>query len=84
MVALMQNTYVLRYVVHDEGFACRAEGQASFKAFAAQPDVHEQIFKLVAPNIYGHDEIKKAIACLLFGGARKVCYIFALPLWLMT
>ena len=80
----MQHTYVLRDVVQDICFACRAQEEASFKAFAAQPDVHAQIFKLVAPNIYGHDEIKKAIACLLFGGARKVCYIFAPPLWLMT
>ena len=73
-----------RDVLHDVCFAHRAQEEASFKAFAAQPDVHEQIFKLVAPNIYGHDDIKKAIACLLFGGARKVCYIFALPLRLMT
>ena len=26
----------------------------------------------MAPSIYGHDDIKKAVACLLFGGARKV------------
>ena len=48
------------------------EEEAAFKAFAAQPNLHEQIFNKVAPNIFGHADIKKAVACLLFGGARKV------------
>ena len=30
-----------------------------------------QIFSQIAPNIFGGDEIKKAVASLLFGGARK-------------
>jgi len=35
----------------------------------------------MAPSIYGHDDIKKAVACLLFGGARKVkLAVFAAPL----
>ena len=51
---------------------CRMEEEAAFKAFAAQPNLHEQIFDKVAPNIFGHADIKKAVACLLFGGARKV------------
>ena len=25
----------------------------------------------MAPNIFGHADVKKALACLLFGGARK-------------
>ena len=46
--------------------------EKSFKEFAAQANVREQIFQRMAPNIFGHDDIKKALACLLFGGARKV------------
>ena len=49
------------------------EEEAEFKAFAAQPNLHERIFGKVAPNIFGHADMKKAVACLLFGGARKVC-----------
>ena len=49
------------------------EEEAEFKAFAAQPNLHERIFGKVAPNIFGHADIKRAVACLLFGGARKVC-----------
>ena len=32
---------------------------------------YAQIFSQIAPNIFGGDEIKKAVASLLFGGARK-------------
>jgi len=28
-------------------------------------------FSFSAPNIFGHEEIKKGILCLLFGGSRK-------------
>lgn len=48
------------------------EEEAAFKAYAAQPNLHDRIFAKVAPNIFGHADIKKAVACLLFGGARKV------------
>jgi len=33
--------------------------------------VHEIIAKSIAPSIFGSADIKKAIACLLFGGSRK-------------
>ena len=51
---------------------CRMEEEAEFKAYAAQPNLHQRIFDKVAPNIFGHADIKKSVACLLFGGARKV------------
>lgn len=38
---------------------------------AREPDIFERICKSVAPAIYGSIEVKKAVACLLFGGARK-------------
>ncbi|KAF5742059.1 DNA replication licensing factor MCM5 [Tripterygium wilfordii] len=42
-----------------------------FKKFAAQPDVYKFICSKIAPSIFGHDDVKKAVACLLFGGSRK-------------
>ena len=46
-----------------------------------QPQLHEKMFKLMAPSIYGHDDIRKAVACLLFEGARKVkLAVLAAPL----
>ncbi|KAK1936177.1 putative DNA replication licensing factor MCM5 [Babesia divergens] len=38
---------------------------------ATQPDIHEKIFKSIAPALYGLEDVKKAIACALFGGSRK-------------
>jgi len=42
-----------------------------FESFAREDKIHEQLFSQIAPNIFGAEEIKKAVACLLFGGARK-------------
>ncbi|EKX73707.1 DNA replication licensing factor MCM5, putative [Theileria equi strain WA] len=38
---------------------------------ASQPDIHEKIFKSIAPALYGLEDVKKACACALFGGTRK-------------
>ncbi|KDD74918.1 mini chromosome maintenance complex MCM2/3/5 protein, partial [Helicosporidium sp. ATCC 50920] len=48
-----------------------AEEEASFREFAASPLCQQRLFEAMAPAIYGHEDIKKALACLLFGGARK-------------
>ncbi|XP_054822131.1 DNA replication licensing factor MCM5 [Prosopis cineraria] len=42
-----------------------------FKKFAAEPDAYKNICAKIAPSIFGHDDVKKAVACLLFGGSRK-------------
>merc|ERR1719230_521529 len=47
------------------------EDEESFRRLAAKPGVHETIAKSIAPSIFGSDDIKKSIACLLFGGSRK-------------
>lgn len=35
------------------------------------PQIFEKIAKSIASAIYGHPDIKRAIACLLFGGSAK-------------
>jgi DNA replication licensing factor MCM5 len=47
------------------------EEEESFRRLSQQPNVYETIAKSIAPSIYGSEDIKKAIACLLFGGSRK-------------
>merc|ERR1712226_1554252 len=44
----------------------------SFRRLASQPGVYETVAKSITPSIFGSEDIKKAIACLLFGGSRKV------------
>ncbi|VEL28675.1 unnamed protein product [Protopolystoma xenopodis] len=41
------------------------------RSLAASPDVFDRVANSIAPSIYGSLDIKKAIACLLFGGSRK-------------
>jgi DNA replication licensing factor MCM5 len=38
---------------------------------ARDPEIHEKIAKSIGGSIYGGEDIKKAIACLLFGGSSK-------------
>lgn len=35
------------------------------------PFIYEKISSSIAPSILGHSDIKKTIACLLFGGCAK-------------
>merc|ERR1719300_934479 len=48
------------------------EEEEEFRRMAARPDIHSTIAKSIAPSIFGSEDIKKSIACLLFGGSRKV------------
>ena len=45
--------------------------EEAFRRLAASPDIYDTVSKSIAPSIFGSDDIKKAIACLLFGGSRK-------------
>lgn len=49
-----------------------SEEEALFTRLAADPNLYERIAKSIAPSIFGAIDIKKAIACLLFGGSRKL------------
>jgi DNA replication licensing factor MCM5 len=44
------------------------------------PDPYAKFFSMFDPSICGHSDVKKAIACLLFEGSKKV---FDLIQWLM-
>ena len=48
------------------------EDEERIKALARDPWVHERIVASIAPAIYGHWEIKEAIALALFSGVPKV------------
>lgn len=46
------------------------EDEARIKEFSRDPNIAEYISKSIAPSIYGHDEVKKALALQLFGGTK--------------
>ncbi|XP_043956441.1 DNA replication licensing factor MCM5 [Gambusia affinis] len=45
--------------------------EEQLRLLAASPGVYGSLASSVAPSIYGSDDLKKAITCLLFGGSRK-------------
>lgn len=49
----------------------RIEEEEEFRRMAKSPNIYDLISRSIAPSIWGFKDIKKAIACLLFGGSRK-------------
>jgi DNA replication licensing factor MCM5 len=45
--------------------------EEEFQKMARNTTIHQQIFDSIAPSIFGLEDIKKSIACLLFGGSMK-------------
>ncbi|KAE8441202.1 minichromosome maintenance protein 5 [Mollisiaceae sp. DMI_Dod_QoI] len=48
------------------------EEEQEFLEMSRRPDLYDVFANCIAPSIYGNQEIKKAIACLLFGGSKKI------------
>lgn len=48
------------------------EEEQDFIRFSKTPDLYSHLSQSIAPAIYGHEDIKKALLCQLFGGARKL------------
>ena len=48
------------------------EQEQEMISFSKTPDLYSKFSKNIAPSIFGHEDIKKALACLLFGGSRKL------------
>lgn len=46
------------------------EDERRLKELAKNPNINEILAKSIAPSIYGHNEVKKALALQLFGGTR--------------
>ncbi|XP_008798359.1 DNA replication licensing factor MCM2 [Phoenix dactylifera] len=47
------------------------EDKAEIERLARDPRIGERIIKSIAPSIYGHEDIKTAIALAMFGGQEK-------------
>ena len=59
---------------HDQlaGFRLTEEDERQIRALSKDPQIIEKIVHSMAPSIYGHDDIKTAVALSLFGGVSKV------------
>ncbi|UZJ54694.1 hypothetical protein CBS101457_004014 [Exobasidium rhododendri] len=52
-------------------FHLTSEDESAIKALSNDPNIGKRIIKSMAPSIYGHDDIKTAMALSLFGGVAK-------------
>ncbi|VDK46097.1 unnamed protein product [Anisakis simplex] len=56
---------------HADQLSFTPEEERKFRELSKKPDAYQIIANSIAPSIYGSEDIKKAIACLLFSGSRK-------------
>lgn len=58
---------------HDQmaGFQLTEEDEREIRALSRDPDVVDKIVRSIAPSIYGHLDVKTAVALSLFGGVSK-------------
>lgn len=47
------------------------EREAKLREISTDPNIYEKLAQSFAPNIYEHQDIKKGILCLLFGGLNN-------------
>ena len=52
-------------------FRLTEDDRKDIRALAADPNIGKRIFASIAPSIYGHEDIKTAIALSMFGGQSK-------------
>lgn len=48
------------------------EEEQEFLNLSRRPDLYQVMTRCIAPSIYGNEDIKKAILCLLLGGSKKI------------
>ncbi|CCC69873.1 hypothetical protein NCAS_0D02920 [Naumovozyma castellii] len=48
------------------------EEEEEFLQLSRREDLYEVLTKSIAPSIFGNEDIKKAIVCLLMGGSKKL------------
>ncbi|MEM2145615.1 MAG: minichromosome maintenance protein MCM, partial [Candidatus Jordarchaeaceae archaeon] len=48
------------------------EDEKKIKELAEDPFIHQKIIRSIAPSIYGMENVKEAVALLLFGGQPKI------------
>jgi DNA replication licensing factor MCM5 len=75
----IRNPYIRAVGIHPEvdhttkGNAQFTEQEEQeFLEMSRRPDIYQVFARCIAPSIYGNEDIKKAIACLLMGGAKKI------------
>ena len=75
----MRNPYI-RVIGMDVDLSANNRGKRTFTPdeenkyieISRRPNIYELFSTSIAPSIYGNEDIKKSVACLLIGGSKKV------------
>ena len=69
---ILEANYVVKS--HDQlaGFRLTEDDERQIRALSRDPQLVDKIIASIAPSIYGHTDIKTAVALALFGGVSKV------------
>lgn len=73
---LVANTYVEAMAVSQcktrySDFTVSAEDMATLRQHRREPDIYGRLAQSIAPEIFGHVDIKKALLLLLCGGVTR-------------
>jgi hypothetical protein len=49
-----------------------ASAMEQLQRMSTQPEIYTRLARSIAPNVYGHDDVKKAVLLMLVGGVSKV------------
>lgn len=68
---ILEANYVVKS--HDQlaGFRLTEDDERRIRALSRDPQIVDKIIASIAPSIYGHTDIKTAVALSLFGGVSK-------------
>jgi DNA replication licensing factor MCM2 len=68
---ILEANYVVKS--HDQlvGFRLTEEDERTIRELSKDPNIVDKLVSSIAPNIYGHTDIKTAVALSLFGGVSK-------------
>lgn len=68
---MLEANHVIK--THDQlaGFRLTEEDERQIRELSRDPNIVHKIIHSIAPSIYGHEDIKTAVACSLFGGVSK-------------
>ncbi|KAI9802717.1 MAG: MCM DNA helicase complex subunit [Sarcosagium campestre] len=69
---ILEANYVVKS--HDQlaGFRLTEQDEVQIRELSRDPQIVDKIIASIAPSIYGHTDIKTAVALSLFGGVSKV------------
>lgn len=70
-LTILEANYIVKS--HDQmaGFHLTEEDERRIRALSRDPEIVDKIVRSIAPSIYGHQDVKTAVALSLFGGVRK-------------